>query len=107
MPNSSDTKKPKGGQDSYVRTRDHPKIKRVVELLSKASDDQDLLHPSKLGHFTLQVAKELANDLKWYKVMTDEPEPAKNPLYRSLFDHLYSKWVEDPHEGSFNATQLD
>ena len=33
MPNSSDTKKTKGNQDRYVRARDHPKIREVVEKL--------------------------------------------------------------------------
>ena len=94
MPNSSDTKNPKGNQDRCVRTRDHARIREVVEKLRKASDDPDLLHPSKLGQFTLQVARELANDLKWYRAMTDEPDPAKHRLYRSLFDYLYSRWVE-------------
>ena len=94
MPNSSDTKKTKGSQDRSVRKRDHPRIREVVEKLRLSSDDPDLLHPSKLGQFTLQVAKELANDFKWYRAMTHEPEPAKHRLYRSLFDHLYSRWVE-------------
>ena len=94
MPNSSDSKKPKGGHDKCVRTRDHVRIREVVDKLRKASDDPDLLHPSKLGLFTLQVAKELASDLKWYRAMTAEPEPAKHRLYRSLFDHLYNSWIE-------------
>ena len=94
MPNSSDSKKPKGRQDRSVRKRDHPRIREVVEKLRLSSDDPDLLHPSKLGQFTLQVARELASDLKWYRAMTDEPEPAKHRLYRSLFDHLYNSWIE-------------
>ena len=94
MPNSSDTKKTKGNQDRSVRKRDHPRIREVVEKLRTSSDDPDLLHPAKLGQFTLQVARELASDLKWYRAMTDEPEPAKHRLYRSLFDHLYNSWIE-------------
>ena len=87
-----------------MRKKDHPKIRAVVKKILKDTKDRDILHPAKLGLFTLQVAKELSKTHKWYKAIQDSSEPGKVRLYRSLLDHISDTYEHEVPNGSSNAS---
>ena len=100
MSMSSNQKNPPNDPQKYVRSNEHAKIKTIVDELQKESGQQYDLSPESLQNLTLQVAKRLANEHKWYKTIFETQNPTKNTLYNSLHDHLKRKLLGEqggPH----------
>ena len=90
--------------ESYVRSRDHAKIRAIVDAHIANSDPIDFNLPGKLDALTNLVIRKMAPTHKYYMAMDKAKKHIREamPLYKSVKKFLHQVYVagEEPQQDS-------